>query len=145
MSFVGHRQVNSADELKKLILQYAAQAPSYYFLRWAHRVSGVEAELPENFPSPEGQVFNTVLELRWKPQGSGYSVLLLSKDLASVDGFTAISGDWQTRDRTAHFNGKTDARFPKSFIYPDDLPIQQRYFLNAKTATVHFVALTVAN
>lgn len=144
MSFVGYNQVNSTDDLKKLIKHYAERSPSYYFLRWAHCVSGIISELPK-FPSPEGQVFNSVLELRWKQQGSGYSLLLLSETLDAAEGFTAIPGDWKTCDRTAHFNGKTDARFPKGFTYPEKLLIQQRYFLNAKTATVHFVALTVAN
>jgi len=144
MSFVGYKQVSSADDLKELMTHYTNQSPSYYFLRWAHRVSGITSELPKEFPSPEGQVFNSVSELRWKRQGNGYSVLLLSKTLDAAEGFTAIPGDWETCDRTAHFYDEKDARFPKGFTYPKKFSIRQCYFLNAKTATVHFVALTVA-
>lgn len=144
MSFVGHRQIDSADKLKELIMQCATQSPSYFFLRWTHCVSGITSDFPEDCLSPEGQVFNTTLELRWKRQGSGYNVLLLSTAQNGTEGFTAIPGDWETCDRTAHFYGKDDARFPKGFTYPDHLPIYQRYFLNAKTSTVHFVALTIA-
>ncbi|NJK51821.1 MAG: hypothetical protein HC851_06755 [Acaryochloris sp. RU_4_1] len=144
MSFVGYKQVNSVDELKELITQYTAQSPSYYFLRWAHRVSGIETKLPQEFPRPEGQVFNSALELRWKRQRNGYSVLLLKGTSSDVaEGFTEIPGDWETCDRAAHFHSKTDARFPKGFTYPNNLSIHQRYFFNVKTATVHFIALTI--
>jgi hypothetical protein len=149
MSFVGYKQVSSVDDLKNLMEHYADPLPSYYFLRWAHCVSGIVSKLPQEFPSPEGQLFNAELELRWKRQGHDYSVLLLSKTLEVAEGFTAIPENrdrdwqWQTQDRAANFNGKTDARFPKGFTYPDNLTIHQRYFLNAQTATVHFVALTV--
>jgi hypothetical protein len=144
MSFVGHRQVNSGSELETLIKHYGGQSQSYYFLRWPHCVSGIISELPEAFSSAEGQLFNAMIELRWKRRGNGYSVLLLSSSLDSADGFTAIPGDWEISDRTAYFYGKDDARFPKSFTYPDHLSIYQRYFLDTKTSTVHFVALTIS-
>ncbi|GAB4302688.1 MAG: hypothetical protein Fur0025_43640 [Oscillatoriaceae cyanobacterium] len=64
--FVGCQQVLSADELRQVMLQLAtASPPCYYFLRWPHQVSGIISEL-EEFPSPEGQMFTSKLELRWK-------------------------------------------------------------------------------
>jgi hypothetical protein len=144
MSFVGHRLVSAASELETLIKHYGGQSQSYYFLRWPHCVSGITVELPEAFFSAEGQLFNAMTELRWQRRGTGYSVLLLSSGVDVADGFIAIPGDWEICDRTAHFYDKNDARFPKSFTYPDHLSIYQRYFLDTKTSTVHFVALTVA-
>lgn len=95
MCFVGvNQQPLSAEELIKL-LERLSTPPSYYFLRWAHRVGGFwqrrSAEFsslkedvrdylhknpvnnfqptqPEVFPSPEGQLFNSVFEVRWKQQ-----------------------------------------------------------------------------
>jgi hypothetical protein len=146
MSFVGHRQVDSADELKELIMQYATQSPRYYFLRWAHRVSGIEAELSQDFPSPEGQVFNAALELRWKRQGSGYSVLLLSNVLDVAEGFRAIPGNWESISRSVQCHDSKETQFPKGFHFGADVKtdqIQQRYFRDRRTATIHFVALTI--
>jgi hypothetical protein len=146
MSFVGHRQVDSTDELKELITQNTAQSPSYYFLRWAHRVSGIETELSKNFPSPEGQVFNTALELRWKRQGSGYSVLLLSDVVDEAEGFRAISGNWESINRAVQCHDSKETQFPKGFHFGADVKtdqIQQRYFCDRRTATIHFVALTI--
>ena len=152
MSFVGYGQADSAEDLKALIENYAKQSPSYYFLRWAHRVSGMKTELPEEFPSPEGQVFNADMELRWKSQKSGYAVLLLSDTAdtatATANGFTAISGDWKGIDRLAHHHESKETQYPKGFAYADGVKpkhIKQRYFCDRNTATVHFVALTIAS
>lgn len=139
-AFVGVKQVASADELKQLLEHSSEQ--NYYFLQWPHKVSGIVDNLSE-FPSPEGQMFNSQLELRWKQQSSGYEVLLLStvKPDSSLD--FDLFGNWQFIDRQANLydNSKT-SRFPHTFIYPQ-IRIAQRYFMNAETATVHFVALTV--
>ncbi len=143
-AFVGTCTVNSAEELRSLIAQL--QTPeSYFFLRWPHRVSGFEAKLPQDFPSPEGQLFNTTLELRWKAQGTGYSVLVLSNQSDPVPGFTALDGNWEACDRPAHCHESQETRYPKGFYYSTDIKpeaIQQRYFRDRQTATIHFVALT---
>lgn len=148
MSFVGYRQVASVEELRVLIDQYASQPPNYYFLRWAHCVSGMKATLPNDFPSPEGQMFNAALELRWKRQGECYSVLLLSETLDAAEGFTAIPGDWESINRSAHCHESKETRYPKGFHFGDGVEpgqIQQRYFRDRDTATVRFVALTIVN
>ncbi len=148
MSFVGYRQVNSAKDLETLIAEFAIRQPSYYFLRWVHRVSGITATLPQNFPSPEGQLFNAKLELRWKRQGTGYSLLLLSEAQDGTDGFEALAGDWETMTRSAHCHDSKETQYPKGFQFhgvgPQQIQqIQQRYFCDRRTATIHFIALTI--
>lgn len=141
MSFVGFKQVSSVEELEELLTQKSSQ-PSYYFLRWAHKVIGFIKQLPPDFPSPEGQMFNAAWELRWKPQKKGYEVLLLSNAGAEPE-FTKVGQNWDTQLRTAHIYRSTETRFPKEFI-ADGADIAQRYFLDSQTATVHFVALTIS-
>lgn len=154
--FVGVKQNLPLEVLQTLVDdQRIAIAPSYYFLRWSHRVSGIQMKLPEEFPSPEGQLFNAELELRWKQQKSGYEVLLLSKSSPSSElGFSAVPGEWEWCDRRAYFYDADETKFPKGFIYqntkgqpisPKAIPVKQRYFRDSQTATIHFVALTVGN
>jgi hypothetical protein len=114
--------------------------PEHYFQRWRHRVSW-EAPNFEAALSPEGQAFNHDCELRWKQQGERYKALLLSTIALSTK-FEAIGQGWRYRDRPAHFYSPTETRFPQSFSYPD-INIAQRYFIDARTATVQFVAFTV--
>ncbi|AFY43430.1 hypothetical protein [Nostoc sp. PCC 7107] len=145
MSFVGYKQASSPAELRKLLQDYYQQ-PSYYFLRWSHQVSGIKADLPANFPSPEGQMFNTELELRWKQNNEGYQVLFLGRNQPKLESkFNPIGKDWITSDRKAHFYDKDETKFPKGFTYPEKLALAlgQRYFQDAQTSTIHFVALTV--
>ena len=141
MSFVGFQQVSSVEELRELITQRSSQS-SYYFLRWADKVSGIVNRLPEDFPSPEGQMFNTDWELRWKQNKKGYEVLVLS-DADVEPEFTLVGQRWHTQLREAHVYPSTETRFPKEFI-TDDVKVAQRYFIDAQTATVHFVALTIS-
>lgn len=141
MSFVGIKQLSSVEELRELLAQRSSQ-PSYYFLRWAHKVSGFVEQLPSDFPSPEGQMFNAYWELRWKQQKTGYEVLLLS-DAGAEPGFSSVGQDWETQLRQAHVYRSTETRFPKEFI-AKSVDIAQRYFKDSQTATVHFVAMTVS-
>lgn len=154
-AFVGTCTVDSAEELRSLIEQHQT-SESYFFLRWPHKVSGFCKTLPDDFPSPEGQVFDSQKELRWKRQGTGYSVLLLSNQTDPVSGFTALDGAWEACDsalrdevvRPAYCHESKETRYPKGFycgtgIKPE--AIQQRYFRDLQTATIHFVALTLAN
>ncbi|MBE9053073.1 hypothetical protein IQ243_22140 [Nostocales cyanobacterium LEGE 11386] len=143
MSFVGYKQVSSSDELRKLLQDYYQQT-TYYFLRWTHKVSGIVADLPPEFPSPEGQMFNKELEIRWKQNHNGYQVLLLSQNqLTITSDFISIGKTWKTCDRPAYLYDFDKTQFPKGFSYPHKLNLGQRYFQDADTSTIHFVALTV--
>jgi len=155
-AFVGSRTVTEA-ELGALIRHAAIALPSsYYFLRWFHKVSGIQMTLPHDFPSPEGQLFNAELELRWKQRDSNYEVLLLSQTKPASDlEFRALEVEWECCDRRAYFYDNDETKFPKGFLYqdaegkarsPKEKPlkqVKQRYFRDAQTATIHFVALTV--
>ncbi|GET41928.1 hypothetical protein [Microseira wollei] len=155
--FVGvSEQLLTEEELKQL-LQSTSNQPNYYFLRLPHKVSGILEEFPKEFPSPEGQMFNSDRELRWKQQKPGlYNVLILSNN-GETAGFTAIDGDWKTQQRAAYGYRTDETRFPRSLIFPESIDprisgdktktnkpkLAQRYFIDADTSTVHFVALTV--
>ncbi|MCJ8279297.1 MAG: hypothetical protein MJK14_05010 [Rivularia sp. ALOHA_DT_140] len=163
MSFVGFKKVVSVNELKELLNQYSQQSQqqSYYFVRWVDRVSGIITNLPEDISKSEGQFFNAELELRWKPEGKGYSILLLRANNNPQDtesGFEKLKGEWEVSEKqNAHFYGTDEksniTRFPKTFIYknqqkhinPKEIPLAQINFFNKHTATVHFVALTLKN
>jgi hypothetical protein len=150
--FVYFRSRLSPDEVKKL-LQELATEESYYFVRSPHAVSGICRKLPDEFSLGfEGQMFNSDRELRWKKQGSAYEALLLSRVAADLEGFEAIGEKWEWCDRAAYFHDLNEPKFPKTFIYKgkndqkiesNDISIGQRYFQDQRTATVHFVALTV--
>jgi hypothetical protein len=146
-AFVGTCTVDSAEELRSLIEQIQGEN-SCFFLRWPYKVSGFCKALPDDFPSPEGQVFDSQKELRWKVQGTGYSVLLLSNQSDPVSRFTALDGNWEACDRPAHCHESKKTRYPKGFYFDTGIEreaIQQRYFRDRQTATIHFVALTLAN
>ncbi len=150
--FVGARSRLSPDEVKKLLEKLATEE-SYYFVRSPHAVSGICMKLPDEFfPGFEGQMFNADRELRWKKQGSAYETLLLSRVETDLEGFEPIGKNWEWCDRGAYFHGIDETKFPKSFIYKgendekldsNNISIGQRYFQEKRTATVHFVALTV--
>ena len=142
-AFVGVKRPVSVPELLKLIEKLAIK-PSYYFLRLNHQVSENWETAPEekHFPMLEGQMFNEQCELRWKrKRNNTYEVLLLT--IAQEDPeFIKIGKDWETQQREAHLNSPKDRRFPKN-IPPEKTDISQRYFIDKKTATIHFVALTI--
>lgn len=140
--FVGvSEQLLTVEQLRDL-LEKPSNQRDYYFLRWPHKVSGIVEQLPDEFPSPEGQMFNCDRELRWKQQGQHFSVLLLSTT-GSEPGFKPIGQKWETQQRDAHIYPATETRFPKG-LSSTKVHVAQRYFMDDDTATVHFVALTVA-
>jgi hypothetical protein len=156
-AFVGFTEQLLTEEQLRQLLQSTSNKSDYYFLRWPHKVSGIVEKLPEEFPSPEGQMFNGDRELRWKQQKPGwYSVLILSNN-GQAAGFTPIDGNWETKQRAAYGYRTDETRFPRSLIFPESLDprisgdktktnkpkLAQRYFIDANTSTVHFVALTV--
>jgi hypothetical protein len=155
-AFVGTRSVETPDQLKSLLQELPATS-RYYFLRWVHNVSGFSCSLPEDFPSPKGEMLTPGFEVRWQQTQQGYDLLLLAHhELPSEHGFQALSKNvsWMTSEPLAvHLlpKGKPqdtaekrqDTRFPQPLIYPDGLKLQQRYFQDKHTGTVHFVALTL--
>jgi hypothetical protein len=145
MSYVGCRTVASVDALKGLIEQYAGDTAAY-FLRWSNRVSGVVSQLPKDFDRAEGQMFNQQLELRWKREGKGYSVLLLSQaDGVDGSGFAPLPGNWQVEVHAALMHDQRNPQYPNRFQYQgiESSALQQCYFRNAETGVVHFIALTL--
>ncbi len=150
--YVYHKQFVLLDQLNNLITQIAKSPKNYYFLRYSHGVSGICQKLPADRGEIEGQVFNSICEMRWKKYKSGYEVLILSKQEFSLQGFENLIGNWTIDNRNACFHGTEETRFPKGFIFkdennqqmkPEEIPIKQRYFQDADTATIHFIALTV--
>lgn len=152
--FVYSQKSVSLDDLKNLLDKLATE-DSYYFLRSAHAVSGICRKLPQEFPTPEGQMFNADRELRWKKQKSGYEVLLLSRIAVDLEGMQPVptnreTSNWEICDLNAYFY-KNETKFPNGFTFKGqndedinlDEIIAQRYFKDADTATVHFIALTV--
>jgi hypothetical protein len=141
-AFVGVSQkLFDAGELKSLLQQPKWQ-PCYYCLRWFHAISPFEKQLPEPFPSPEGQLLNEHLELRWKQKGSDQFSLLLLSTQGPEDGFQPIGDTWITQQRDAHLYPPTETRFPNPGS-DFHLNIAQRYFIDRQTSTVRFVALTI--
>jgi hypothetical protein len=137
--------VASAEALRSLLQQHQTEK-SCFFLRWPHKVSGFCRTLPPDFPRPEGQLFDSQKELRWKQQGKGYSVLLLSAS-GPQPGFHPISGTWTYQDQEAHLYPPKETRFPRGIddlVNGKQINVNQRYFSDLQTATVHFVALKVS-
>jgi len=86
-------------------------------------------------------MFDGDRELRWKQQGSQFEVLILSTR-KETPAFEPVGEDWTVQKRKAYVYPATETRLPQG-IADRQVNISQRYFHNAKTAIVHFVALTV--
>jgi hypothetical protein len=154
--YVYHKQFVLLDQLNNLITQIAKSPKNYYFLRYSHGVSGICQKLPADRGEIEGQVFNSLCEIRWKKYKTSYEVLILSQQELNLEDFEELTGNWKICDRDAFWHNPEETRFPKGFIFKDEnhqlikheeitkkIPIKQRYFQNADTATIHFIALTV--
>ena len=153
MSYVGYTSIpidqndksNQADKSLRQLIDCHTQPGDFFFLRSLHKVSGMVTTLPDTL-SPEGQLFNGITELRWKKRRQSYEILWLGQHApANTEGFTAIQRQWQTEDHRASLHDRRTPQYPNLFQYPPELKDQlwQRYFRDAETGVVHFVALTV--
>lgn len=120
-----------------------------YFLRWQDKVSGFRKDFPVDISASQGQIFNHMRELRWKPQGDNFSILLLSTKEESVEkarfdtvDFQALPNHWTYRNHKAFVHPADETRFPNP-IQDGGINIAQRYFLSQDTGTIHFVALRI--
>ena len=137
----------SQEQLEKLL---NTRSTWYYFLRWVHSVSGIVDDLAKiesdplrQFPSPEGQAFDAKVEVRWKKRGDGYDVLWLGTETFPDEfDLKEVEGDWESEVRNAQLYPETETRLPKG-VKTAKQDIQQRYFRDTRTSTIHFIALTV--
>jgi hypothetical protein len=141
-AFVGTASVDFS-ELKNII-QRCLTENAWQFLRWPHQVKLSKLDIKDFSECQEGQVFNATRELRWQRQGNNYEVLLLSNE----GGDNALSEIepkrlWKTQDFNAQAYPQTETRLPRQVKVPKELDLGQRYFMDAETACVHFVALRV--
>ena len=142
---VGTKTVASVEELRSLLSEFAPDC--CYFGRWAHKVSGLVRSIDTVLPSPEGQMFCPECEVRWQQQPDrSYTVLLLHGDRSVTDwGFEPVGNGWQVSAPLAAYQYTAEeTRFPQGFHNPDRIGLQQRYVRDLETATVRFVALTLA-
>ncbi len=141
--FVGIQKVNLLDFKELLKNESLDTDNTYYFLRWVNQVEGFCPGIPDKLGSDEGQIFTPQLELRWDRKGEVYNLLLLSI-IGNIGRFKVLKPDWDwiCQTRTAHAYAQTETRFPR-MINAQHLEIKQRYFMEKKTSTVHFTALTI--
>jgi hypothetical protein len=155
---VGTKTVDSIDSLRSLLAKLADKGDCYYFARWPHGVSGMEKAIDDLSPSskkspekefegsPEGQMFSSKFEVRWKQNHTGYELLLLHcEQSVSKWQFTPIGQSWIVSDAlNTCFYDIDETRFPQEFQIAGKAKLYQRYFQDKDTATVHFVALMLA-
>jgi len=127
-------------ELKNLLSSLQSQN-SYYFLRWRHKVSGFIKQCPDSL-SPEGQLFDADKELRWQFQNSQFHLLLLSQVDDLDTNFFPVGNSWETKVVNGMLR-ENDTRFPNQIKGETINHIAQRYFIDAETGTIQFVALTL--
>jgi len=137
-AFVGTKTCNET-ELKTLLTELKTEK-SYYFLRWYHQVSGFVQSLPDK-PSPIGQLFDPEKELRWQWKNNQFQLLLLSRNDFNSE-FCPVRGNWTTK-QVAGILRSNETRFPHRIKGKEIKNLAQRYFIDAETATIHFVALTL--
>ena len=100
----------------------------------------------EGLNCPEGQAFNQNKELRWKRASRRLMscCCFLSQKKRSrlpIAQFSAIGSSWETKALDAKSYPATETRFPKKITIPEGLDLGQRYFIDAETACVQFIAL----
>lgn len=141
--FVGIKKVSILDFKELLKNESLDTDNTYYFLRWVNQVEGFCPGIPDKLDCVQGQIFTPHLELRWLQKGDIYSLLLLSI-IGNLGDFQTFKHDWEwiSQTRTAHAYAHTETRFPRT-INAQNLDIKQRYFMEKKTSTIHFIALTI--
>lgn len=137
-AFVGTKTCNET-ELKTLLIELETEK-SYYFLRWYHQVSGFIQSLPDSL-SPIGQIFDIEKELRWQWKQNQFHLLLLSRTEFNPD-FYPLKGNWTTQQVDGVLRSN-ETRFPNRIKGIELKNLAQRYFIDAETATIHFIALTL--
>ncbi|MEM8806724.1 MAG: hypothetical protein AAGF01_11910 [Cyanobacteria bacterium P01_G01_bin.38] len=127
------------------IINRCIDSNGWQFLRWPHQVKLSPVSDTTDFSAcQEGQAFDQDRELRWKRQGQTYEVLLLSESGGDKALLSINNGQsWETKILDAKPYQKTETRFPRKIEMPDGLDLGQRYFINAQTACVQFIALRV--
>jgi hypothetical protein len=151
-ALVGTKTVDSIQELRSLLANLAT-GDCCYFARWAHKVSGmvtaIDDVLPEPNGSPEGQMFGSNFEVRWKKTSQQrYEVLLLHCEKSVTEWqFTPVGNGWHVPKTPlgSYFYDADETRFPQGFELAKKMKLRQRYFQDVMTATVHFVALTIVS
>jgi hypothetical protein len=147
-TLVGTKTVDSTQELRSLLADLAI-GDCCYFARWVHKVSGMVTAIDDVLPSPEGQMFGSNFEVRWKQiSQERYEVLLLHCEKSVIVWqFTPVGNGWHVPETPlgSHFYDAEETRFPQSFKLAKKIKLRQRYFQDAMTATVHFVALTIVS
>lgn len=148
-AFVGATSGNINLQALKEIIGRCIEGEAWTFLRSPHEVKLLPFKSDTKiFDCAEGQLFTATCELRWQQQAGAYDVLLLSKAKGD-DALQPVGKKWETKDLKANFYPPTEARFPKGLAYENKegvpkLDIGQRYFIDAQTACVQFIALRVA-
>lgn len=148
-AYVGFSATPVDSETLNQLIDSCVENDGLLFLRWPHRVKMLPASKRAeiDFKCQQGQAFNQTKELRWKPKGDGYEVLLLSDDGGDAL-LSPLGGEkkrWATNvsvlDAKAY--PKTETRLPRQVTIPGELNLGQRYFIDAETGCVQFVALRV--
>ncbi|MEM6838058.1 MAG: hypothetical protein AAF609_14525 [Cyanobacteria bacterium P01_C01_bin.120] len=144
LGFVSIQSIDLNQSALSELIQRCLIGDTWYCLRSPETIT-LHVGLPTDvsLSSPEGQVFNSSRELRWKGQGHEYAVLLLSKTKIEDQALQPLDKErqWLTCDLNANFYPSTETRFPRGVAFPKDLDIGQRYFMDRETGIVQFVAL----
>ncbi|MCM1984015.1 hypothetical protein [Lyngbya confervoides] len=140
--FVGVKTVESLKELKD-VLEDFYKSDSYWFLKWPHEVSGFIDQSLENLKlSHDGQLIHADHEIRWQRKNSHYSLLLLASDYGKQD-FKSLEGNWKIREVSGMVYEPPIPKF--ATLKPSPIQVRQRYFIDARTETIRFVALIPRN
>lgn len=146
-AFVGTKEHLELTQLQELIKSLFPE-PAYFCERKPDKIEPFKLGFLQDF-APEGQIFNQQRELRWKKTKKGFNVLLLSLDEPQTQTLKKLENNWKTEDQNVHIYGLNETRFPRGVhalsaeIDNNNFPLGQRYFQDADTSTIHFIALTL--
>lgn len=146
-AFVGTKEHLELTQLQELIKSLFPES-AYFCERKPDKIEPIKPGFPQDF-APEGQIFNQQRELRWKKTKTGFNVLLLSLDEPQSQTLNKLKNNWKTEDQNVHIYGQNETRFPRGVhslsaeIDNNNFALGQRYFKDADTSTIHFIALTL--